>query len=61
MPHAQPTLGTIADYFRFGIEVGLLTPENARAWADSVIMKLDSLLRVIPPFLSSHKSRGQAL
>jgi hypothetical protein len=43
MPHAQPTLGTIADYFRFGIEAGLLTPEHARAWADSAIMKLDCL------------------
>ena len=32
-----PTDATIADYYCKGIETGLLAPEQARAWADSVI------------------------
>lgn len=32
-----PTDATIADYFCKGIETALLQPEQARAWADSVI------------------------
>jgi hypothetical protein len=32
-----PTDATIADYFCKGIETALLPPEQARAWADSVI------------------------
>ncbi|MFN9707635.1 MAG: hypothetical protein ACK53K_07310 [Burkholderiales bacterium] len=34
-----PTDATIADYFRKGIETGLLLPRQAHSWADSVIAK----------------------
>lgn len=42
---ASLTLATIAEYFRLGIEIGLLEPESARAWANSEIARLDA-----PPY-----------
>lgn len=39
-----PTDATIADYFCKGIETALLPPEQARAWADSVIASTDQPL-----------------
>ena len=38
------TDATIADYYCKGIETALLAPEQARAWADSVIAKTDKPL-----------------
>ncbi|WP_395027811.1 hypothetical protein [Comamonas odontotermitis] len=32
-----PSVATIAEYFRLGIQTGLIQPENAIAWADSEI------------------------
>lgn len=40
-----PTLATIAHYYRFGIEAGVCTPDEARAWTLSVIEELDE-----PPY-----------
>jgi hypothetical protein len=40
-----PSLATIAEYFRLGLQVGLLLPEHASAWATSVLAALDS-----PPY-----------
>jgi hypothetical protein len=34
---ATASLATIAEYFRLGLQVGLLTPEQAVAWADAQI------------------------
>ncbi len=41
MTITQPTLATIADYFKYGLETGMVKPEAVRAWADTVIMQLD--------------------
>ena len=38
----EPTLATIAEYFRIGIQVGLVRPEAAIAWADAVIASVDT-------------------
>ncbi len=35
-----PTLATIADYYRIGLETGLLKPDDASVWATSVIAKM---------------------
>lgn len=42
---ALPSLGTIAEYFRVGLEVGLLSPELASAWATSVVARMEN-----PPY-----------
>ena len=34
------SLATIADYFRLGLETGLLKPDDAKAWALSVVERL---------------------
>jgi hypothetical protein len=48
-----PTDATIADYFCKGIETALLPPEQARAWADSVIVNTSKpLYAFIEIFLS---------
>ncbi len=36
----SPSLATIAEYFRLGLETGLLKPEHASAWATSVVEAL---------------------
>lgn len=36
------SLATIAEYFRLGLQIGLLLPEQASAWADSVIVAMDT-------------------
>jgi hypothetical protein len=36
-----PSLATFAEYFRLGLETGVLLPEDAKAWAMSVIGELD--------------------
>ena len=44
MPMAQITpslVATIAEYFRLGLTVGLLTPEAAQAWALSLVERMD--------------------
>ncbi len=40
-----PSLATIAEYFRFGLETGLLKPEDAKAWALSVVEEMSE-----PPY-----------
>lgn len=42
---ASPTLATIAEYFRIGLEVGLLSPEKASAWATSEVARMED-----PPY-----------
>ena len=39
---AHHTLGTIAEYYRLGLHVGLLLPEHASGWADSVVAAMVS-------------------
>ena len=42
---APPTLATTAEYFRIGLLVGLLSAEEASAWATAVIARLED-----PPY-----------
>jgi hypothetical protein len=42
---ASPTLATIAEYFRIGLQVGLLSPERASDWATSEIARMED-----PPY-----------
>jgi hypothetical protein len=35
-----PSIATIAEYFRFGLETGLLKPEDAKDWAMSVVEEM---------------------
>lgn len=42
---SMTTLATFAEYYRIGLESGLLVPEEAQIWADSLIAEL-----VDPPF-----------
>lgn len=39
---ANASLATIAEYFRLGLQIGLLEPAQAVAWADSQIEAADS-------------------
>lgn len=37
----KPSLATCAQFFRIGVEIGICKPEAVRAWALSVIEKMD--------------------
>jgi hypothetical protein len=40
-----PSIATIAEYFRFGLETGLLKPEDAKAWAMLLVEEMSE-----PPY-----------
>lgn len=50
------TLATIAEYYRLGIEAGLLKPEEAQEWATSLLRRLDD-----PPYEIIEVSWGKGL
>jgi hypothetical protein len=37
----KPSYATIAEYYRVGLEAGLIQPDDVRSWADGVIAELD--------------------